>query len=218
MDSTSRHFARVGDLATGHGSNAGGLNGCHRGGVAVESSELDFESLTVGVDMDHRPHVANLQAFLGDRSSQDDPFVFSNHDEGSLPARVGSYQARRIRTLSDDPDRPHHAPATLLSVRRYSSIDNMFLTVSRLDHLHDFPSLGDGKQSAGQHFRVLAREAERLEKLRLAAIVWMRGIQEVLEHFVSFDEGEVRVSKLHDPVIVSCWGSQITRDDYRVRL
>jgi hypothetical protein len=34
--------------------------------------------------------------------------------------------------------------------------------------------------------------------MRLAAIVWMRGVQEVLEQFVSFDDGEVRVSKLHD--------------------
>ena len=55
MDSTSRHLARMGDLVAGHGSNAGGLNGRHRGGAAVESGELDFEGLAVGVDMDHFP-------------------------------------------------------------------------------------------------------------------------------------------------------------------
>jgi len=148
--------------------------------------------------MDHRPHIANLQAFLGDRSSQDDPLVFSDHAEGSLPARVGRHQARRVRTSIDDPDRPHHALATLLSLRRYSSIDNIFLAVGRLDHLDDFPRLGDGVESAGQQFRILGREAERLEELCLAAIVWMRGVQEVLEPLVSFDDGEVRVSKLHD--------------------
>jgi len=148
--------------------------------------------------MDHRPHIAGLQAFLGHRSSQDDPFVFSDHDKGSLPTRVGRHQARRVRTSIDDPDRPHHTLATLLSLRRYSSIDNIFLAVSRIDHLHDFPDLSDGVKCADQQFRILAREAERLEKLRLAAIVWMRGVQEVLEHLVSFDDGEVRVSKLHD--------------------
>jgi TOTE conflict system primase-like protein len=107
MDSTSRHLARVGDLAAGDGSNVRGLNGRHRRGAAVESSELDFESFTVRVDMDHRPHIANLQAFLGNRSSQDDPFVFSDHAEASLPAGVGRHQSRRVRTSIDDPDRPH---------------------------------------------------------------------------------------------------------------
>ena len=53
-------------------------------------------------------------------------------------------------------------------------------------------------ESAGRQSRILTREAERLEELRLAAIIWMRGVQEVPEQLVSFDDGEVRVSKLHD--------------------
>ena len=100
--------------------------------------------------------------------------------------------------MIDDPDGPDHPVATLLSLRRYSSINNIFLAVGRLDHLHDFPSLGDRLENADQQFSILAREAERFEELRLAAIVWMRGVEQVLEQFVSFDDGEVRVSKLHD--------------------
>jgi len=81
MDSTSHHLARVSDLAAGHWSNARRLNGRYRGGAAVERGELDFESLAVGVDMDHCTHIASLQALLWQRSSQDDPFVFSDHDK-----------------------------------------------------------------------------------------------------------------------------------------
>ena len=73
--------------------------------------------------------------------------------------------------------------------------------MNRIDHLSDLPHLSDSVECADQRFRILAREAERLEKLRLAAIVWMRGVQEVLEYLVSFDDGEVRVSKLHDQVL-----------------
>ena len=198
MESTSRQLARMGDLAAGDGSDVGGLNGRQGGSPPVESGELHFEGFAVAVDMNHTPHIANLQAFLGDRSGQDDPIVFSDHDEGSLPSRIGRDQARRLRTSIDDPDGPGHPVAALLSLRRYSSINNIFLAMRRLDQLHDFPRLGDGVESAGQQFRILAREAERLEELRLAAIVWMRGVKEVLQQLVSFDDGEVGVSKLHD--------------------
>jgi len=95
----------------------------------------------------------------------------------------------------------HNPLATLLSLRRYSTIDNMFLAVNRIDHLHALPHLSDSVECADQRFRILAREAERLEKLRLVAVVWMRGVQAVLEHLVSFDDGELRVSTLHDRVL-----------------
>ena len=81
------------------------------------------------------------------------------------------------------------------------AIDNIFFAVDGIDHLHDFPDLGDGLECADQRFRILAREAKRLEELRLAAIVWMRGVQEVLPYFVVFHDGEVRVSKWHDRVL-----------------
>ena len=151
--------------------------------------------------MDHRAHIAGLKTLRGHRSSQDDPFVFSDHDKRSLPTRIGCHQARRVKTSVDNPDRSHHPLATLLSLRRYSAIDNIFLAVTRIDHLHDLPHPSKSVECADQRFRILAREAERLEKLRLAAIVWMRGVQEVLEHLVSFDDGEVRVSKRHDQVL-----------------
>lgn len=91
--------------------------------------------------------------------------------------------------------------AALLSLRRYCSIDNIFLAVGRLGQLHDFPCLGDGVESAGQQVRILTCEAERLEELRLAAVVWVRAVQEVVKQLVSFDDGEVCVSKLHDRLL-----------------
>jgi hypothetical protein len=123
--------------------------------------------------------------------------VFSNHDKRSPPARVGCHHSRRVKASIDDPDRPYHPPVTPLSLRRYVAIDNIFLAVNGIDHLHDVPDPGDGQECANQRFRILAREAEQLEELRLAAIVWMASVQEVLTHLVLFHDREVRVSKLH---------------------
>ena len=197
MESTSRQLARMGDFAAGDGSDIGSLNGRHGGRPSIESGELHFEGFAVEVDMNHRPHIAALQAFLGNGSSQDDPIMFFDHDEASLPSRIGRDQARGLGASIDDPDGPDH-PAATLSLRRYRSINNIFLTVGRIDPLYGIPGLSDGAQSAGQQFRIFAGESERLEELRLAAVVWMRGVQKVLEHLMSFDDGEVRVSKLHD--------------------
>ena len=122
--------------------------------------------------------------------------MFSDHDEGSLASRIGGNQSRCFRTSIEDPDGPDHPVAALLSLRRYSSINNIFLAVGRLDELHDLSRLGDGLESAGQQFRILGREAERVEELCLAAIIWMRGVQEVLEQRVSFDDGEMRAGRL----------------------
>ena len=198
MESTSRQLARMGDLAARDGSDVGGLNGRHGGRRPVESGELHFEGFAVAVDVNHSPHIANLQAFLGDRSGQDDAIMFSDHNEGSLASRIGCNQSRCFRASIDDPDGPDHPVAVFISLRRYSSINNIFLAVGRLDHLHDFPGLGDRLENADQQFRILAREAERFEELRLAAIIWMRGVQEILDQLVSFYDGEVRVSKRHD--------------------
>jgi hypothetical protein len=164
------------DLAAGDGSDVGGVNGRDGGRPAVESSELHFEGFAIAVDMNHSPHIANLQAFFGNRSGQNDPIVFSDHNEGSLPSRIGRDQARRLSTAIDDPDGPDHPLAALLSLRRYSSINNIFLAVGGLGQLHNFPRQGDSAESAGKQFRILIREAERLEELRLAAIVWMRSV------------------------------------------
>jgi hypothetical protein len=90
---------------------------------------------------------------------------------------------------------------TPLSLRRYSAIDNIFLAVNGIDHLHDSPDLSHGLECGDKQFSILVREAERLKKLRLAAVVGMRGVQQVLAHLVLFHDGEARVSKLHDRVL-----------------
>jgi hypothetical protein len=64
---------------------------------------------------------------------------------------------------------------------------HIFLAVNRIDPLHDFPGLSDDVKCADQQLSILRDEAERLEKLRLAAIVWTCGVQEVLEHLVSLE-------------------------------
>jgi hypothetical protein len=47
------------------------------GRLAVECHELDLESLAVGIDMNNRPNIADLQAFVH-RRGQHHPIVFSN--------------------------------------------------------------------------------------------------------------------------------------------
>jgi hypothetical protein len=68
--------------------------------------------------MNHGSYIANFQAFRGDRGSQHDPIVFSDHEERSLPSRVGRHQARCLCASVDDPNGSDHPVVALLSLRR----------------------------------------------------------------------------------------------------
>jgi hypothetical protein len=136
------------DLAARNGSEVRGLNGRHSSRPPVESRELYLEGFAVAVHMNHGPHVTNLQALFRYGRGQDNSIVFLDHTEGSLPTRIGRYQARRFRASIDDPDRPDFPSTALLSLRRDAPVDNIFLAVRRLYAFNHFPVLSDSAESA----------------------------------------------------------------------
>jgi hypothetical protein len=97
----SSQLTRMCNLAACDGSNRRRLHGGHSGRLTVERHELDLEGLAVGVNVNHRPDVANFQARVGHRCGQYHPIVFLNHAEGLLLARIRGHEPRSFR----DPDR-----------------------------------------------------------------------------------------------------------------
>jgi hypothetical protein len=85
---------------------------------------------------------------------------------------------------------------------RQDTIHNKFLAVAGLDVLDDFPYVCNAPQSCLQRPGFTRIEPQRLEKVSLAAIVWMRPVQPVLS-LASIDDREVRISQLHAEPIVS---------------
>lgn len=180
-------LAGVGDLVAGNGANLRGVDRRHGGCVAIEGGELDLKCLAIRVDMNHSPHVAGFQTFLGDWRRQNDPVMFSDHADVSLLARVGRHQARRFQAPIDDPDGSHHPAMAAFSLRRQRAVDNIFLAMGRLDAFSDFSGSSHRAQSINEQLRSVDREPERLEKLGLSAIIGMCRIQQVVDDLVLFD-------------------------------
>src|SRR5829696_7439973 len=185
------------NLSTRDGTNCGGLYGRHSSRVSVERHELDLDSLAVSVDVNHRADVADLQALVGYGRGQHDPIVFFNHAEGSLLARIRGHESRSFVTPVDDPYRSDQPLTAVFSVRRQPPLDNIFLAVDRIGTLNDVAVFRDGQECGHQALRILDREAEGLEEPRLAAVVGMSGVQQVVNDFLSLDYGEMRIAKPH---------------------
>ena len=69
------------------------------------------------------------------------------------------------------------------------------LAMGRLDAFDDFACLGQCAQGVNQQLRSIDRKPERLEELRLPAVVGMSRVQQIVDDLVSFDDGELRVSQ-----------------------
>ena len=167
IDLARCQLARMCDLASSDRTDGRSFDRRYGGGVPVECCELHLEGFAVGVDMNNRPDIACLKALIGQRCCQNDPVVFRDHAENSLLAGTSGHQTRCFGASIDDPDRPHRPTLALLSLRRYRAIDNMFLTVGRLDTLHNLAGLSHRAKSANQRLRVLDRETERFKELSL---------------------------------------------------
>ena len=177
-------MARVSNFATGNGPHLRRLDGSHGDGVPVERRELDLERLAVLVDVNDGPDITDFQAFAGNWRRQDDSLMLSDHADVSLLAGVCRDQPRRLLATVNDPHRANQPRRLSTSVPRQDTIHNKFLAVAGLD--------------------VLSRiESQRLEKASLAAIVWMRRVQQILSDLAPIDDRQVRVSQLHAEPIVS---------------
>jgi hypothetical protein len=126
IDLPSGQFARVCDLSSCDRTDGRSFHCRYRSSVPVECRELHLEGLAVGVDVNNSPDVADLQALVGHRRSQNDPIMFSDHFESSLLARIGRHESRTAVAAVDNPDRSDQPLSALFSVCRQPSIDNMF--------------------------------------------------------------------------------------------
>lgn len=117
------------DLSTRDGANRGCLYCRYSGRLTVECHELDLEGLAVGIDMNNRPDIADLQAFVGHRGCQHHPIVFSNHAEGLLLAGIRGHEPRSLTTRIDNPHDTDQSLAAPFSVRPQPALDNIFLPV-----------------------------------------------------------------------------------------
>lgn len=185
------------NLSPRHGANCRCLYGRNSSRLAVERHELDLESFAVRVDMNNGPDVADLQAFVGYRRGQYHPIVFFNHAEGLLLARIRGHEPRSFMTPIDDPYRSDQPLAALFSVRRQPPLDNIFLAMDRMCILNYLTVFREGSERGDEVLWLFDRKGERLEEPRLAAVVGMRGVQQVLNDFMSLDDGEMSVAKLH---------------------
>jgi hypothetical protein len=202
---------RVRNFAAGHRSHGRRFYGCDSSCVPVESHELDLEGFAVGIDVNYGSDIADLQAFVGNRRGEHDPIVFSNHAEGLLLARIRGDESRSIAARVDNPYGPDQPPTTLFSVRREPALHNKFLAVHGSFGFHNFAINRDYSKGGHQALGIFDREAKGLEEPRLAAVVWMCDVQQVLNDLVSLDDGELRVPKLHAVSSVShesAWPSQ----------
>ena len=73
----------------------------------------------------------------------------------------------------------------------------MFLTVGRLDALHNLAGLSHRAKSANQRLRILDRETERFKELSFTTVIWMRRVHKVAGDLVVLDDGEMSVPKVH---------------------
>lgn len=137
--------------------------------------------------MNHRPDVANFQARVGHRCGQHDPIVFSNHAEGLLLTRISGHEPRSLAAPIDDPYRTDQPLAALFSVRRQPPLDNMFLAMDRIGILNDIAVFREGSERGYEALRFFDREAEGRQETRLAAVVGMSGVQQVVNEIRGID-------------------------------
>ena len=69
--------------------------------------------------------------------------------------------------------------------------------MDRMGILNDVAVFREGSERGHEVLRFLDREAEGLEEPRLAAVVGMSGVQQVVNDFLSLDDGEMSVAKPH---------------------
>jgi hypothetical protein len=181
------------NLAARDAANRRRLHCRHSSRLTIERHELDFKGLAVGVDVNYRSDVTDLQVLVGHRCGEHDPIVFSNHAEGLLIARIRRHEPRGIPARIDNPHRTDQPPPALFNVPQQPPLDNKLLPVHRLGRCHDLAISCDRSEGGHQQLRIVDREAKRLEEPRLTAVVRMGGIQQVVNDLVSLDDGEMGV-------------------------
>jgi hypothetical protein len=114
----------------------------------------------------------------------------------SLPGYAVTSRGAFVTPI-DDPYRPDQPLAALFSVRRQPPLDNIFLAMDRMCILNEIAVFRESSERGDEALWVFDRKGERLEEPRLAAVVGMSGVQQVLNDFMSLDDGEMSVAKLH---------------------